>query len=30
MNLNNFINELRSMELSEEVIGEIKESLADL
>jgi len=30
MNLNNFINELRSMGLSEEVISEIKESLADL
>jgi hypothetical protein len=30
MNLNNFINELRSMGFSEEVISEIKESLADL
>jgi hypothetical protein len=30
MNLNNFINELRSMGFSEEIINEIKESLADL
>jgi hypothetical protein len=30
MNLNNFIGELRSMGFSEEIINEIKESLADL